>query len=419
MASKNLKAIATRGTKGVTVADPEKFMKISNSITKRILNDPDLKTWRQFGGRYTSTPKFTSEEYFLRIWKKSYACPSCPVGCKQVIDLRDGTNKELSFRLSHLSSQISHGRLAFMEGWDELVKGMEALNRYGLETSSTTAMLNFIVECSNHGLLKEEEMRFRPRLGGDALRELIAKITTREGIGNLAAEGLILASQGIKGSTPYAQHAKGVGRENNLDRAVNLGNIGTLLSPRGGKPETSQIPFGEGGAGEKPETYRTFCKDLGLGKETTDRVCDGPDGYNVGRLLKWTQDYNTLYTSVGFCIRAIIMRHTNLKEISELYEAATGLEVNPDQLLVAGERVFNVLKAFNVKAGATRLDDMPNHGNTWDPDKPLVVGDKKYGSLNHILSQYYDERGWDVITGIPTKEKLSSLGLESIIVDLY
>lgn len=419
MASKNLKAIAARGTRGITVADPEKFMNLSNSITKKILNAPDLKTWRQFGGSYHSTPRFPTEEYFSRIWKKSYACPGCPVGCKQVIELRDGKYKGLSYRFSHLSSQINHGSLASMENWDELVKCMEMLTRYGLETSSTTAILNYIVECYNHGILTEEEMNFKARLGSEALQELILKIARREGIGNLAAEGLLIASKRIKDSAIYAQHVKGVGRENNLDRAVNLGNIGTLVSPRGGKPETSQIPFGDGGAGESPETFRKFCKDLNLGEEATNRICAGPDGYNIGRILKWAQDYSTLYTSMGFCIRAIIMRQTNLKELSELYAATTGLETDPVQLLMAGERAFNVLKAFNVKMGATRLDDMPSHGDIWDPDRPLSAANKQYGSLNHILNQYYDERGWDIATGIPTKEKLTSLGLENIIDDLY
>lgn len=419
MASKNLKAIAVRGTKGVKVADPEKFMQLANIITKRIIRDPDLKTWRQFGGPYRSSPGFTSEEYLDRITKKSYACLSCPVGCKRIIDLKDGKYEGLNYRFSHLASQMNHGHLAFIENWDELVKCIETLNRYGLETSSTAAMLNYIFECYNHGLLKEEDIGYKPKLGGEALRELIFKIAKREGIGDLASEGLLIASQKIKGSDQYAQHVKGVGRENNLDKVVNLGNIGTLTSPRGGKPETSQIPFGDGGTqGVNPETFRRFCSDLGLAKETADRICSGIDGFNLGRLLKWAQDYNTLYTSMGFCIRAVVMRHVNLNELAELYVAATGIEISSAQLLKAGERVFNVLKAFNIRSGATRLDDMPSRGIIWDPDKLLIIANKNYGSLNDILSQYYDERGWDVETGIPTIQKLEDLGLQNIANDL-
>lgn len=417
MASKNLKAIAVRGTKGVEVAYPEKFMQLTDMITKRISKDPDLTIWRQFGGAYHSSPSFTSEEYFARIWKKSYACPSCPVGCKQVIQLKDGKYSGLSYRFSHLSSQINHGRLAFMENWDELVKCMEMLNRHGLETSSTTAILNYIVECYNHGLLTED-IDFKPRLGSEALQELISLISKREGIGNLAAEGLLIISQKIKGSNQYAQHVKGVGRENKLDKAVTLASIGTLTSPRGGKPD-SDLPFGDGDTqGVSPESYRRFSADLRLSKETTNQVCDGPDGFNIARLLKWTQDYNALYNSMGICIRAIVMRHMNLEELAELYTATTGLDTSSAQLLTAGERVFNVLKAFNVRAGATRLDDMPSRGATWDPNKPLIISNKDYGSLNSILNQYYDERGWDVESGIPTSKKLVSLGLGNIDNDL-
>jgi aldehyde:ferredoxin oxidoreductase len=162
------------------------------------------------------------------------------------------------------------------------------------------------------------------------------------------------------------------------------------------------------------ESYRRFCGSLKLSKEESDRVCDGPDGFNVGRLTKWAEDYSAAYMSIGFCSRPPIARQLTLKMLSNLYTAATGLDVTPTQLLTSGERIFNVIKSFNVKMGATKRDDVPSRGATWPSDKPLQIAGKDYGTLNYILEQYYDERGWDVKSGVPTKEKLAALGLQSI-----
>jgi len=201
-----------------------------------------------------------------------------------------------------------------------------------------------------------------------------------------------------------------------LESEVSLLTIGSLTNPRGGHGDMPRVPFHTGNTlGASPSMFRQFCGDIGLRKEVADRVCDGPNGFNVGRLTKWAEDYTSTYVSMGLCIRPIITRSINLKELSELYLAATGLEMSPAQLMEAGERVFNVLKAFNVKAGAKRRDDMPP---AWPPDKPLVMEGKEYGTLDQILNQYYDERGWDVHSGIPTRKKLTALGLESIADDI-
>ena len=104
--------------------------------------------------------------------------------------------------------------------------------------------------------------------------------------------------------------------------------------------------------------------------------------------------------------------------MSDLYSAATGLDLTPQHLLQSGERIFNVLKALNVKMGARRQDDLPSRGFTWSQDKPLVMNGESYGSLREILDQYYEERGWNVESGVPTRDKLVTLDLEDVSDDI-
>ena len=204
-----------------------------------------------------------------------------------------------------------------------------------------------------------------------------------------------------------------------MESHVNLSTIGSLTNPRGGKGEFSHIPFGSENSSElSPETFRRFSADLGLDASVTDRICEGTGGYNVGRMTKWVEDYSAVHVSMGFCNHMIIMRHLDLDTLSALYRAATGLEVSPSQLLTSGERIFNVLKAFNILAGATRRDDLPSRGATWDPDRPMLISGQNYGTLNDVLNQYYDERGWNQETGIPTRNKLAELGLQDVADDL-
>ncbi len=421
MGSKNLKAIAARGSKGVEVADPERFRRLTEGITRKILADPDLRMFRTYGGPYPRSPRpgFSHEVFQERVADRAYACPSCPVACKHLINLRNGRYEGLSFRVSHLAALANHNLPGGVEDWDELAKVVELENRYGLDASVTAGMLSYLVDCFEHGMLSEEAGLVLRR-GGKYLRRLIEMTVRREGVGRLAAEGLkgAVEEMGME-SERFAAHQKWIWRNHMLDRQVTVYNIGSMTNPRGGKSDFAHIPFGrENPLDLDPGVFRRFCADLGLPGEAADRVCDGPGGRNVGRMTKMVEDYSAAYNSMGFCNNLIVMRHIDLETLSELYEAATGIRMNSARLLESGERVLNLLKAFNVRMGATRTDDLPSRGAAWPSDEPLMVAGEEYGTLNQILDEYYDERGWNVKTGFPTKKKLKDLGLEEVAEDL-
>ena len=407
MGSKNLKAIAAHGTKGVRVADPDEFKRLTDEIAKSIVSDAELTLFRTYGGPPAESPKqgFGYDEFAARIAKRPYACLGCTVACKHVISLRDGPYSGLTYRVSHLDALSGHNGLGDLENWDELVKSVEYENRFGLEAAGTSGMLSFLEECYRRGLLNREGLGFIPKSGGRGLRDFILSLVQKERTNDLAALGLLKASESVgKGSARFAHHMKGVAREHRLDKEVSINTIGALTNPRGGDGDLTKIPMRETGIDSAVGLVR-FCKDLGLRKSNARRVLKGPDGFNVGRLTRWAEDYSVVYVSMGFCHRWILRQYLNLKKLSILYKAATGLQSSPSDLLSAGEHIFNTLKAFNVKMGATRRDDLPSRGATCPPDKTLIIGNKNYDSLNQILNEYYQERGWDIKTGIPAKPK--------------
>lgn len=416
MGSKHLKAIVAHGTQGVRVADPDRFLEASRAITRRVVVDPTLPTYRRYGGPLRDRAGFTRRDFAERVVERPYACLGCPVACKHTVHLRDGPYQGLRYRISHLGALAGHNRLGGPEDWDELVKVVERENRSGVEASVISGLLHYLHECHAHGVLSEEKSGFTPSLGGSPLRALIERTTTRQGIGAVTAEGFTRLIDWVDAdSERHAQHHKSIGREHGLDREVSLFTIGALTNPRGGKAEFAHIPVrGGNSVGLSPSEVGRFCADLRLRGDAAERIRRGPGGVNVPRLLKWVEDYSTAYMCVGFCYRPPLMNSVDLTTLSHLYEALTGCAMSPAAVLRAGERVFNVIKAFNVKMGATRIDDLPSRGTTWQADVPITRRGTPYGTLNQILDEYYDERGWTVATGVPTRGKLAALGLAEV-----
>ncbi len=163
---------------------------------------------------------------------------------------------------------------------------------------------------------------------------------------------------------------------------------------------------------------------MGVPSEAMNRILYQPVGYNIGRLSRHYEDWNAITTCLGVC-RSKILRHLDMGKFAELYSSVTGIEVSSSELKKAGERVCNLFKAINAREGFDRTDDhippkwlepIKSGGREeiflTDPStgEPLSVGD-----IEKLLDDYYEERGWEVETGIPTKDKLTELGLADIV----
>jgi aldehyde:ferredoxin oxidoreductase len=147
-------------------------------------------------------------------------------------------------------------------------------------------------------------------------------------------------------------------------------------------------------------------------------------GVNIGRLTRYSEDWYTLLTSLGLCVRAQMNRFWSLELVNEFYNAVTGFELKPEDLMKAAERTWNLLKMINAKEGFSREDD--KFPKNWF--KPLKFGNNIielrdfFGTTiitddiaNQLLDDYYDERGWNTNNGLPSQNKLKELDLEKFI----
>jgi aldehyde:ferredoxin oxidoreductase len=232
--------------------------------------------------------------------------------------------------------------------------------------------------------------------GEDLIKKRTAVIKGREGIWDPRISGL--------GTNEFAQ----------------------LTYPRGPNAES-------GGSGlytlnQPVEAVRRHAERMGMSQEALDRSCDSPLKINIGRFVTSSEHWLALFNSLGICNRHVNNRFYNIHIISELYSAATGIDLTPQELIKYSERVWNVFKMINAKEGFSRKDDEPP-GVWFQPirtqeGKELYMMDyyktKRLTRENVIewLNDYYDLRGWDKEKGIPTKEKLIELGLEDMVQDL-
>ncbi len=450
MGSKNLKALVAKGNGKVKIAYPERFKKVIESLFERnkrypyrddVIRYGIMSNWAnykvQFGytknhseipdlDRYSERLGF---EAYKKLGKKPISCPSCFIADKEIIELKEGKYKGLRWSTpSYLNVYIMGCRIGFDE-IDAGVKFAELLDRYGLDMITFSELLDFLISLHEEGLVTREDVGGLP-LSRDANTAITwaEKTAFREGFGDVLAEGW----QGLIKRFGKEVERRALiikGRDGIWDpRVSGLGTneFAQLVYPRGPNAES-------GGTGlyvlnQPVEQVKRHGERMGMSKEQIERAFDSEFKVNIGRLTRSSEDWLAIFNCLGICNRHVNNRFYHINICSELYSAATGVELSPEAMMKHAERVWNLFKMINVREGFSRKDDKP-------PEKwfePIRTRDGREifmmdyyrtkvltrEDVERWLDDYYDERGWDIKKGIPTKEKLLELGLEELSPDL-
>ena len=248
----------------------------------------------------------------------------------------------------------------------------------------------------------------------------------REGFGEVLADGAeaVARSLGEK-SEKYIAHIKGLGTV----RDPRLGGLGTMefeeiTMPRGAHVSAAGSPSYDSG---RPFTdFVRHAERMGVSTEAVKRL-EESGVFNPGRYSKYSEDWYALFNCLSLCNRAQVNRFYHVKTITALYSALTGIDVSPEQLMESAERAWTVGKLLNIREGFDRRQDRAPEA--WF--HPLVREGQEHRMRDYddtvdltredvesYLDDYYDERGYDKQTGLPTREKMRQLGLESMAGDL-
>jgi aldehyde:ferredoxin oxidoreductase len=422
MGSKNLKAIAVRGTDTVSVNSEEKYKAGRTSMLKAFKESPVLypefsrlgtpmvvdltgamgilsaKNWSATGEFVPVDGIGIKAQESRKIGKEH--CYGCPIGCSQMKLARTGPYAGILTEGPDFETVYAFGSNTGVGEVDPIIAADRLSDELGLDSISAGVTIGFAMELFERGLLTLKEtdgidLRFG---NDDAMMKVLRKIAFRDGIGDLLADGSLAAAKKIgKGTEKYAIQVKGLELP--------------AYDVRGAKAHGLNYATSFTGA-DHCRGY-AFQEIFGIPVpwEVDRFALEGK-----GKLTKWNQDVRAATTDCPtMCAFLLDMAFagTCLENTATLMEAVTGMTYTTEEVQLVGERINNLAKAFNVREGLGRADDtLPERLMT----EPLKAGASKgqmisRTDLDLMLDEYYRERGWDVSTGIPTRAKLTELNL--------
>ena len=417
MGSKNLKAIAVRGTRDITVAKPDEFMEFVKEFHER-MKGPATQKYRTLGtaanvlvhnaipcmptrnynnASFEGAEKVSGETLNERFVAKTIGCSSCAMRCEHVCVVPEGPYKGTMTRMEY-EPLWAMGPYCGVDRLDAIIKGMDLSNYYGVDSISVGVVVGFAMDCYEKGILTEKDLDgIDARFGNqEALVQLIEKISKREGVGDILAEGVKIAGEKIgKGAEKLAQHIKGVEVTGYDLRCLKTAALGFAVSFRG----ADHNRHGAYGFDVKGKVNRLIVEK------------------GRGKMVKDMEDQYTIVDSLVVCKFSRGTYYKGLEDMAKLYSLVTGFEVTPEEMRLAGERINNIARLFNVREGLGRKDDtlpykvmhlpVPDEG----PSKGAYVSQKE---LDFLLDDYYEARGWNK-EGVPTIEKLKELSMDDLV----
>ncbi|MBA1333612.1 MAG: Tungsten-containing aldehyde:ferredoxin oxidoreductase [Firmicutes bacterium] len=421
LGAKNIKAIAIKGSQGIKVAEPDKlFSFVVNELPVMFKNSVFGENRIRYGTSYTTTSTnalgimptrnfqtgtfeniddinaFAMRE---RIVERDKACYGCQVPCGKYSVVKKGKYVGTKVvgpeyeTIGLLGSNCGVGEI------EAIAKANLLCDQLGLDTMSAGSAIAFAMECFERGILTKDDVDgLDLRFGNDdAQMELIRKIAFREGIGDILAQGVKKASEIIgKGSEEFAIHSKGLELAAYDPRGAFAMGLAYATASRGGchrRAKPVDVP------GLSQDEYSSF----------------GWKGNAA--LVERLQDFREIVHSALICDPALRFGfEMKLKGLTDVINMVTGMDFTFDELSLMADRIATLARAYNVKQGITRKDDtLPsrilNQPLPEGPGKGQIIGQE---TMDRMLDEYYELRGWDKETGVPTKETLERMGLDFI-----
>ena len=433
--SKNLKAIAIKGTKSIKVYDSEKLIDKVLKYNKEIINKSNVVHLHRTGGTLLPylTPGekrphgvknmsegFWSNENLEKFSRdkvdkyliRRHSCFNCPVYCSSIFEI-DGFRFE-TFEANSFRSYASNLGVTSLEG---ALHCHRLGNLYGFDDDQLSAVIAWAIECYENGIItKKETDGLELRWGNyKNILLLIDKIANRIGFGDLLANGVFEASKIIgRGSEKYGVLVKKVSLMEAAMRSHKGWALGIVTSAKGGGHLR----------GAPAQEMQKIPSEISKKLFNIEDISNPTEYTNKAELAVWQERYKAIIDIMGICALNTIWMDINLsqpKDIADFYYLVTGENISVKELFEIGEKLQNLEKVFNIlHANFNRNDDLP-------PKKLIEIAVKEgpykgerldLKKWNKMLDKYYVLHKWDEKTGIPTKKGLSELGLSEIADEL-
>jgi len=419
MGSKNLKAIAIRGTRPVAVADMGAFKTAVETACAQLneetigpftldgtagsipfANETGLLPVRNYrDGVFEGAEGLGPEAQREKLWQRDLACAGCPIRCSKMGKIRAGkyagiVSDAVEYELLGLLG--SNLGISDIRAVTHLAHRCDAM---GIDGMSAGGAIGFAMELFEKGVIGPDDtdgvdLAFGGVPAADHLLDLIAERKGR--LGELLGEGVKRAAEALGGEAPdMAVHIKGLEYPAWGPRGVPGMALAAATADRGGCHQRA-FPILDEVEGEwkgEPITQ------LGLEKKAEIVVEKQNDLAALDALVKCD------FAQYG------IERPTYL----DLLAAATGQRMSTANLQILGERIWNMVRLFNIREGFTRREDaIPKRFMAEPlPSGPQAGHRITQDDMDRLVSDYYKLRGWDE-DGKPRPETLERLGLTEL-----
>ncbi len=431
MGSKRLKAIACGGNQHISLHNSQQF----NQVTQRqreFMDESILKIGLDtFGTNMIADMVNVRGGYPTRNWQfgtfeqidnvnaqaitdqilvKGVRCFSCPVACGRGTEIRQGKWSGAQGEGPEYETTDTLGAMCGVDDLNAITMANYRCNEYGLDTISAGATIAFAMECYQRGLLTLDqtggvELNFGD---GNLVIDLVELIARRKGIGDLLAEGSKRMADKLGcGSEHYAMQVKGLELPAYDPRAAKITGLGYVTAGRGGDHMNAYI---------QAPTFFDMPFLIVDDSSISDPFAADP---RYAHVLIDMENALSVLDALGGCKFMGVLLSAN--EIVDLVRSATGWDFDVTEFRKCGDRLQNMARAYCAREGMRREHDILPGRLMLDPlpDGPAQGMTLDRISLEKMKDAYYEARGWDLVSGIPTASKLHELDLDYLIPQLW
>jgi aldehyde:ferredoxin oxidoreductase len=416
MGSKYLKAIAVAGKNKVPVADPVAYASLRSDANRALRTDPETLVVHELGTasiaeymdylglmpkRYYQSDVFegagniSGSRITETILVGTHACHACVIACGRVVRLEDGEKR----KGPEYETLIGFGPNLWLDDPAFATRMGELCDRFGIDTISLSNTVGLAFKLYEKGLITERDTGGLKLKWGDptAVEKLVTLACHRHGFGEYLLVG-----------------ARTLGRRFGAeDEAVQVNGLEVPYhDPRGGSGMALSYATSPRGACHNQSDY--FMVEIGQAEASLGmKYLSRHAGAEKAESVAIHQNWRSLFNSLVLCFFA----NVSPESLLSLINAACGENYDVDEILCVGERGWNLKRAINVRLGLRAENDrLPKE--FMHPHLPGGGTEGYTPPFNEMLAAYYESRGWDPDTGMPTVDKLSSLGLEFVVEGL-
>lgn len=403
LGAKRVKAIAVRGDRVASAAHPDELIVYARSLSRLSLGEGTAKyrelgtvsnivTFNRLGtlptrnfqqGTFEGAAALAPDAIASTRERTRASCAACTIGCEHIFHQPGKAGVRLEYE-----SLFALGPLCAIDDPDTVLSAARYCDEAGIDTISAGATVAFAMECAERGLIEAPWLRFGD---GDALLRALRLIATREGIGDLLADGVRLAAERIGGGAEdFAPHVKGLEIPGYEPRALQTMALGFAVNARGADHNRS-------GA---------YQADF---SEEVDRLNPGEA---AAQMAIHTENEAALMDSLILCkfLRGVF--DDRIASMAEMLRLVTGWDVTAEELRETAQRIVSAKKLFNIRQGWTPAEDtLPQRFF----DQPLRTAGTRDAvlSVENLQSQiraYNELRGWTAEGWLPRNVERSTFG---------